>query len=425
MKKFHRFFVSQFCRIGDRFKPVLIKILPKNFLKKIKKSMIQTVSKGNSSNSRQKYDSNAYPHGVNLVGYIKASMGLGEGCRLIAKALDTTDIPYKIINTKVGNPFNHNVEDWNDKISQKLKYSINIFHINPEQLFQLQIELPQNTWDKRFNIGIWLWELDEIPLEWEKAFSLVDEIWVPSVFCQKAFEKKSPVPVKLIPYGLEAEYATEFEREHLNLPTDKFLFLVMFDTNSTMERKNPIGAIKAYKKAFPPTEKSTGIVIKINNPTPQVLELINAELAGYENVFIIKEVLSKQEVYGLIACCDVFVSLHRSEGFGLVIAEAMLLKTPVIATYWSANADFMSPKTACCVDCELVQIEKDSVMYKSGNKWAEPDLTQAAVFMKLLKCDRSYGYEISQNAFLNMSENYSVKASAEKIGERIKEISNK
>ena len=104
--------------------------------------------------------------------------------------------------------------------------------------------------DKRYKIGIWLWELPDFPDEWCGAFSLVDEVWAPSVFNCESIRKKSPVPVTLIPYGIEAEYDEKFDREYFHLPKDKFLFLSMYDSNSTIQRKNPIGALKAFKKAF-------------------------------------------------------------------------------------------------------------------------------------------------------------------------------
>ncbi len=425
MNKLKKSLVARVCRLGEFFKPVLIKILPKSYLRNIKKKMIESAINENSAENRVPFDRHAFPAGVNLIGYIRSQMGLGEGCRLIAGALNKTKIPFGIIDTKVGNPFNHNERAFEHKTIEAPKYAVNIFHINPEQLYHLQLTLPQSTWDRHYNIGLWLWELDEIPTEWEKAFSLIDEVWTPSNFCAEAFRKKSPVPVHVIPYGLEAHADATIKRDYFKLPDGFFLYLIMFDTNSTIERKNPLGAISAYKKAFRKSGADTGIVIKINNPTDEAIKLIKSELDGYQNVFLIEKTLSKPEVHSLISLCDVFVSLHRSEGFGLVIAEAMLLKTPVIATNWSANSDFMTTRSACCVDSELVEIKTDHAMYKTGMRWAEPDITQAAVFMKLLKTDKDYREELSENAYKFITENFSVKKSAKKISDRIEAILKK
>lgn len=424
MKNIKKLIVSKIVSAGDNLKPILTKILPKKILKKAKVSIINSAF--NKKNyKRISYRKNAYPFGVNLFGYIKAQMGLGEGARLIAKALSKTHIPFGIIDTKVGNPFNHEDNSFNNKIIKKPVYSINIFHINPEQFPSLEISLPQNTWDKRYNIGIWLWELAEFPKEWENAFKQVDEIWAPSKFCCGTFKKSAPVPVTLIPYGIEPDFDNNLSREYFHLPENIFLFLVMFDVNSTLQRKNPIGAIKAFKKAFSKENKKVGIVIKINNANSEALNTIKSELKGYKNVYIINKTLSKTEVNTLIRLCDTFVSLHRSEGFGLVIAEAMYLKTPVIATNYSANVDFMSTDTACCVDYTLIKIDRDYNMYKLDQMWAEPDIVQASVFMKILFSDKNYRNELTINAYSYITSNFSVKLSANKIAKRINKLLRK
>lgn len=407
--------------VGDRLKPALIKILPKSTLKKIKSGLVKSVTDKNSVVKKQ-YRKNAYPPGVNLIGFIKAQMGLGEGCRLIAKALEKSGIDYGIIDTRVGNPFNHNDNSFKNRIISKPKYSINIIHVNPEQFPSLVLSLPQNTFDKRYNIAIWLWELPEFPPQWLDAFRYVDEVWAVSRFCHDCFVKVSPVPVTLIPYGLSVELNKSYDRKYFSLPYSKFLFLIMFDTNSTMERKNPVGAIRAFKNAFTKENKQVGLVIKINNCTEEARKIISEELKGYENIFIIDRTLSKDEIHSLIKCCDVFVSLHRSEGFGLVIAEAMLMKTPVIATFWSANVDFMSHKTACCVDYKEVELTDSYSCYTKGQYWAEPDVIQASVFMKLLFQDREFGKRLTENAYRFMTENYSVQKSSEKIKNRLNHI---
>ena len=424
MKNIKKTLVSKIVCIGDSLKPVLIKILPKKALKKVKKKIINSAF-DKKSYKRIPYKKNAYPFGVNLFGYIKAQMGLGEGARLIAKALSKTDIPFCVIDTKVGNPFNHNDNTFDSKIVNKAKFSINIFHINPEQFPSLEISLPQNTWDKRYNIGIWLWELSEFPKEWENAFKQVDEIWTPSHFCYNTFKKVSPVPVTIIPYGIEAVFDANINREYFNLPKNVFLFLIMFDVNSTMQRKNPLDAIRAFKNAFSKDNKDVGIVIKINNANTHAVNTIKSELKGFKNVFIIDKTLSKIEVNSLIKVCDTFVSLHRSEGFGLVIAEAMYLKTPVIATYYSANTDFMSTSTACCIDYKLIKIDKDYSMYKSNQVWAQPDVIQASVFMKILFSDENYRNQLTKNAYKYITTNFSINESADKITSRIREITGK
>ena len=420
--KLKKIIVNITCTVGDSMKPFLLKILPLSLLKKIKKNVIHSAY--NENTIRLPYDKGAYPFGINLIGYIKAQMGLGQGCRLMASAIETSGIPFTIMDTRVGNPFNHNDNTWNDQIVKAPKYSINIFHVNPEQMPPLQLSLPVDTLDKRYNIGVWLWELPDFPDEWCDAFGLVDEVWAPSVFNCESIRTKANVPVTLIPYGIAADFDEKYDREYFELPNDKFLFLSMYDANSTIQRKNPIGAVKAFKKAFTPKDNTVGLVIKINNPTDEDLAIINEELQGYTNIYFIKNTMSKVEVNSLIKAVDVFVSLHRAEGFGLVIAEAMLLGTPVVATDWSANVDFMNEENSCPVSYELKQLGQDYFFYKAYQHWAEPDINNAAEYMVRLLNDKEYYEKLCKNAKQYIETNFSIQKSAEAISKRISEINN-
>lgn len=418
--KLKKIIVNAVCGAGDRLKPVLLKLLPKSLLKKIKGSLI--ASAYNDRSERVPYRPGAYPEGINLVGYIKAQMGLGQGCRLMAGALEESGLPFLIMDTRVGNPFNHSDEAWAHKIEKSPRYSVNLFHVNPEQMPPLQLSLPADMLDRRYNIGIWLWELPDFPEEWCGAFSLVDEVWAPSVFNCESIRKKSPVPVTLIPYGIEAPCDEALDRAHFGLPEDQFLFLAMYDANSTIRRKNPLGAIEAFKAAFPPEDASVGLVLKINNPRPEDLELIASALAGYKNVYLIRHTLPKAEVNALIKLADAFVSLHRAEGFGLVIAEAMLLGTPVIATNWSANVDFMNAENSCPVAYTLKPVGEDHFVYKAYQIWAEPDIGDAARFMRRLVSDPVYCEGLRENARRFITEHYSMECSARAVKRRLGEI---
>ncbi|MEG0614752.1 MAG: glycosyltransferase family 4 protein [Oscillospiraceae bacterium] len=419
--KAKQFFVNKICVIGDKCKPLLLKILPLNFVKGIKKKLINSTYVENFEHIP--YEKGKYPFGINLIGYIKAQMGLGQGCRLIAAAVQESAIPFRIMDTRVGNPFNHNDNSWDDFIRKDLSYSINIFHINPEQMPHLMLEMPEGALDRRYNIGIWLWELPDFPDEWLSAFSMVDEVWAPSKFnCESIAKKAGDKPVTLIPYGITAEFDEALNRQYFGIPQDKFLFLSMYDSNSTIERKNPIGAIRAFKKAFAADEKQVGLVVKINNPKDEDLEIINRELEGYENIYILKNTMKKIEVNSLIRDCDVFISLHRAEGFGLVIAEAMFLGTPVVATNWSANVDFMNEENSCPVDYKLQKIGNDCFVYKAYQEWAEPSIDNASEYLTRLFTDKDYYEKIKQAAVTFITEKFSVENSAKAIKERITEI---
>ena len=237
-------------------------------------------------------------------------------------------------------------------------------------------------------IGFWLWELEEFPQEWVGCIDILDEIWTPSEFVSNALRKVTEKPVRTVPYIIEAPTDSSFNRKYFSLPEDKFLFLMMYSSDSMMERKNPIGALEAFKKAFDNDDTSVGLVIKLNGKNQEDIDYITSYLDGYTNVYFMTERLTKVEVNSLVADVDVFVSLHRAEGFGLVMAEAMLNGTPCIATNWSANTEFMNNDVACMVDYDMVTLQKDIGPFKKGNRWAEPNIDAAANYMRELYNDK-------------------------------------
>ena len=177
------------------------------------------------------------------------------------------------------------------------------------------------------------------------GFRRVNEVWVPSAFVQDAVSKKSPVPVLRMPHAIHFNASADGARQRFGLPDDRFLFLTMYDFSSIQERKNPAAALDAFNRAFSRGEARATLVIKTQNADfhPQDLAMLRERLSGRRDVVWINETLSRQDVYDLLASCDALVSLHRSEGFGLGLAEAMFLGKPVVATNWSGNTDFMRP----------------------------------------------------------------------------------
>lgn len=411
------------CAVGDAMRPVLTRILPMKTLKFIKSRLIEGNAK--AQQQRQPFLAGKYPVGVNLIGYIRAEMGLGQGCRLMAAALEQSALPYTILKIKVPGGVSNLESGFEERIGKAARYGVNLIHINAEQMPLLQLNLPMETWDYRYNIGIWLWELEDFPDEWVPQFAAVDEIWTPSTFNSASIAAKSPVPVVTIPYGIEAPVEAAFDRAHFGLPEGKFLFLCMYDVNSTARRKNPLGAIEAFRLAFLPEQTDVGLVIKVNNPNEAELAALRAACGAYErSVYIIgaAQPMTKVEVNSLIAATDSFISLHRSEGFGLVIAEAMLLGKPCVATAWSANMDFMDESCACPVDYTLVPIGEDCGPYKAYQRWAQPDIRNAAAYLQRLVDDKAYYAAISKQARQRISQDFSPASSAAKMRERLRAL---
>ena len=370
-------------------KPVLLKIFPKEVLQKAKKKWLYKNIKQLAEVDVAPYSREMFPEGINLIGNIKGSSGLGQSARLLALELESTKYPVDIVQHSISDKLNISDTTYDEKLAKQGQYGINIFHINMHEFATAYMQLGKNIWDNHYNIGFWLWELEEFPDEWIPCINLLDEIWTPAEFVSESIRKKTDKPVVTIPYYVTAPVKPEYDRTYFNLPNDQFLFMMLFDSGSMIERKNPMAVIEAYKKAFNKDE-NVGLVIKMNGYNEDDVNYIHSLLEGYENIHIITESFSKVEVNSLIRAVDVVVSLHRAEGFGLVLAEAMINETPCIATNWSANTEFMNEDVACMVDYDIVTIDREIGPYAPGNHWAEAKVEQAAGFMRKLYDDPTY-----------------------------------
>ncbi|MEA5093468.1 MAG: glycosyltransferase [Sedimentibacter saalensis] len=410
--------------VTSKFKPFLIKIMPIELLRKVKRKLVKNLIDKNMHRNNKRYDRSKNPDGINFIGLIKAEVGLGQSCRLIAEAIDNTDIEYTVFNQIQINSCRQEDSSWDNKISNTTPFNINLIHINPPDLAIAYLTLDKSIWDYKYNIAFWLWELEEFPDEWVKCFDLLDEIWTPSEFVSDSIRKKTSLPVYTMIYPISTPTNENFNRKYFKLPEDKFLYLCMYDSNSMTERKNPMAAINSFKSAFEPSEQNIGLIIKINNPDSKDLELINQSLKDYSNIYIINKIMTKTEVNSLIKNVDVLVSLHRAEGFGLPLAEAMLLGTPTIATNWSANTEFMNDDIACMVDFDLITLDKDYGVFKKGNRWADPNIGQAAMFMRKLYEDKAFYNSISLEAQNYIKNNLNIKKASKAIQNRINDIYN-
>jgi glycosyltransferase involved in cell wall biosynthesis len=366
----------------------------------------------------------SYEPGVNLIAYIRAEMGLGVVARGMAAAIEYAGIPFNIINVESGNYSQHTDLSWTHKEVARSDYDTTIVFMNPDQSLHLRSQAPVSLLSDRYVIAQWYWELPELPEEWLKEFEFVDEVWAGSQFIRDAVSRKTRMPVVLMPPVVMLNEGASLSRSQLGLPEDRYLFLAMFDTNSVLQRKNPLGVLRAFKAAFADGDASVALVMKFNNPDYRdpLMQSLCEEMRGLENVVVIDRIMNRAEVTSLIKACDCFVSLHRSEGFGLGPAEAMSLAKPAIITNWSGNVDYMTPDNSIAIDYELVQLGQDYGPYKAHQHWAEPDLDQAAHWMKKLRDDPSLGHRLGQRARETILSLYSPEVVAPQIRARLEEI---
>jgi glycosyltransferase involved in cell wall biosynthesis len=364
------------------------------------------------------------PAGVNLVAYIRADMGLGTAARGMAAAFAAAGIPFNVINLEHGNEGSHTDLSWSHKEVARSGYDTTIVCLNPDNSFNLRTLVSPEILGDRYVIANWYWELPEMPDEWLAEFEYADEVWAASNFIRDAIAKKSPAPVVRVPAVVQLNRGRSLSRSELGLPERKFLFLAMFDARSVPERKNPLGVVRAFKRAFAATDHAAGLVIKLLNTdySEPVLQELREEIAGCESVFLIDRLLDRDQLTSLLEACDCFVSLHRSEGFGLPPAEAMSLGKPAILTNWSGNTDYMTSDNCVPIDYELVKLKRDYGPYKAGQFWAEPDLEQAAHWMKKLVAEPELAQQIGLRGQQTINSQFSPEAVGKIIHARLEQI---
>ena len=377
------------------------------------------------------YQQGKYPIGVNLIGDITAETGLGQSMRILASVMAKGNIPFAIRQVDTHGQLEHNESAWGERMADSLPYAVNLIHFIPATWAADYCRLDRQILDGRYNIAYWLWELEIFPKYWKPCIETVDEIWTPSEFISNCIRKETGKTVLTVPYAMYAETAGIqigegiYGRAHFGLPEHKFLFLMMYDFISTNERKNPKAVIEAYQKAFPREEEKVGLIIKVNHADAKKLQQIADELKNYRNVYFFQENLTRQEVGALLNAADVLVSLHRSEGFGLGVAEAMALGKPVITTDWSATTEFTSGECACPVKYRMTRLEKSVGPYEKGNCWADADTDHAAAYMKRLVEDKEYYERIGKNAKKRIEHQLSFGNAAEIMKDRLKKIYEK
>ena len=324
--------------------------------------------------------------GVNLIGFARGELGIGEEVRMAALSLRAAGIPCSIYNVDPGPQVCQNDHSADALITQARPYSTNLFCMPGIDMARLIAQQGSFLLEARRNIGMWPWELPEWPEAWHHAYDLIDELWAASRYTYDAFARSCPKPVRHVPSAVTVDTTEGAGRTSFGLPEGRFLFSFSFDALSSFARKNPMACVKAFKAAFPRGDEPVGLVVKAmrapsDDPTWQTLL---AQAARDRRIHVISETLTKARVLDLYRACDCFVSLHRAEGFGRGIAEAMMLGKPVIVTGYSGNLDFTTLATAALVDYRWAVLTAEDYPFGAGQSWAEPDVEHAAWWMRTL-----------------------------------------
>lgn len=362
--------------------------------------------------------------GVNLYGYVFAEHGVGEASRLLVQCVrqagfDYAVIPYEITGSRqqaapVDLGTSHPV------------YDVNLIVVNADSLPEFVDSVGSQMLDGRYNIGVWAWEIEALPPKLAASSRFLDEIWAISRFTADAIAQSVECPVFALPLASVTRGGAGQPREALGL-SDDFLFLFCFDFNSLFDRKNPLGLLEAYERAFPDPGSGTQLVIKTLNGQAfsDDLERLNAAALARRDVLVVDGYLPVEEQNALMASCDAYVSLHRSEGFGLTLLEAMALGKPAIATGYSGNLDFMTPENSYLVPYGMVDVPAGCGPYPATSRWADPDLTAAAQLMRQVFEDREEARRKGERARRDVESLHSAEARSKMIAERLQAVRSK
>jgi glycosyltransferase involved in cell wall biosynthesis len=309
---------------------------------------------------------------INYYGYIRAESGLGTACRGYIGALRYVEKNVTSINIPCGlRELDFPVQDKPNKSAM-----FNIVHMNADSISYFFSQVGEDCLKGKYNIGLWVWELAAFRPDWFESFQPFQEIWVPSEFCRQSISAVSPIPVHVIPHVVSKEINIHTnQRGYFNLPEDAFIFGYMFDCTSSVIRKNPFALIEAFKSVFKKDQKVI-LFLKISNGIhdPELYRKVQNAIDGYPNILTIEHSLDEIELARFYDAIDCYASPHRTEGFGLTLAEAMLAGKPVIATDYGGSVDFVKSEHAYPVQYRLIPIAEKHGPYLTDYLWAEPDV---------------------------------------------------
>ncbi len=358
------------------------------------------------------------PWGVNVVGYFRSELGTGEAARQVVRALDARGVPVLPVHGRTIPP-NRQGHSFNYLDYTEARYPVNLICMNADVLSEFAAQAGPGFFNGRYTIGMWFWEVEQFPDIWTSAFGHVDELWLPTEHVMKAVAPIASIPITKIRLPVEMPPVRRVSRAELDLP-EGFMFLFTFDHNSVFERKNPIAVIEAYARYFEPDEGAVLVIKSINaDSAPEHHARLLAAADGRADIHVMDGYLTPELKNMMVAACDCYVSLHRAEGFGLTMAEAMYLGKPVVATAYSGNLDFMDRQNSYLVDYSLVSIGPNAGPYLPGGRWAEPDLDCASRLMREIFDDPAAAAARGRRGSHDIRHSHSAEAAGEIMGQRL------
>jgi glycosyltransferase involved in cell wall biosynthesis len=316
------------------------------------------------------------PLGVNVSGYLDTESGMGEAARASIRSVLEAGIPVALNN--VPSFLRAGDRSYRDAFVLSHPHPFNLVHLNADNMPAFAARRGPAYFKDRYTIGYWFWELASLPPDWVMYSGYVDEVWTATTFVRDAVRGTCRVPARRMLLPIVLPKLPPHGRAYFGIPDGPAMFLYIFDVSSQVERKNPLAAIRAFRRAGLPREAAV-LVLKFTNGEYDRagVRRLHEEAAGL-NVVMLDGYMDRPDLCALMNAADCYFSPHRSEGFGMTILEAMRLGKPAIGTAYSGPVDFMTPENSYLLDFTLVPLTRRHGPYPAGAVWAEPDVDHAA-----------------------------------------------
>ncbi len=355
--------------------------------------------------------------GVNLAGYLSSELGVGEAARQLQLAFESAgvqtapiDIPVEAAEMPAA---------LGGLSERELPFDFNLICVNADMLPELAGAAGKGLFEGRRSAGLWFWEVAKFPERWRGSFDHIDEVWVASEHISAAIQPLSPVPVRTIRVPVTPVAPARLSRASLAMP-EGFCFLFVFDYRSVFRRKNPLGVVEAFRAAFKPGSGASLVVKSVSGDLfPEQADELAAAAAEHPDIHLIEETVEAEVKNAMIESCDCYVSLHRSEGLGLTMAEAMYFGKPVIATAYSGNLDFMTAGNSYLVEHSMARIGASAGPYPEDAEWAEPNLEHAAAQMRHVFEQRGEAESRGRRAAADIRRTHSPRAAGELLARQL------
>lgn len=364
---------------------------------------------------------------VSVIGDLRPPSGIDAAGNSDQAALSIGALNLDGYDVSLGASSSHSAERVAPLLAERPTGRVRVFDVGADQLPLVTAQGGPLRGEPAYTVAMPFWELSEFPDAWLPAFDAVDEVWAPSRYIQLMLARKLHLPVLHMPLALALSPTALRRRHDFGLPENRYLFFFAFDYLSCTERKNPAGLVEAFRRLQRQTASGApppGLVLKALNSShaPEALIALHDEIARNPDIFLVEQTLTSPELSALLGLCDAVVSLHRAEGFGLLVAEAMLLGRPVIATDYAATTELVTPSTGFPVEQQAIAVAPGDYPFSEGQVWADPDLDHAAWLMGRLAAEPALAEPLVAAAQAQVSRDYSPQHAARRQHARLREL---